>query len=118
MYHYRGLGPLRGPWAPKITCLLFTVLTSRPNFPRNFKNLKISSLSEQFTVNYLIQRSEFSAQQQLLFSGNSSCRALATIPQYPDRLSTTHPLPPTTAGDHPIPRTEIIQYHQRTINGD
>ncbi|GBN75635.1 RNA-directed DNA polymerase from mobile element jockey [Araneus ventricosus] len=30
----------------------------------------------------------------------------------------THPLPPTTAADYPIPRTESIQHHQCTITGD
>ncbi|GBN23744.1 hypothetical protein AVEN_224657-1 [Araneus ventricosus] len=78
-----------------------------------------TSLSEQLTVKYHIQRSEFSAQQQLLFTGASSCCAPATIPQDPDRLPPTHPLPPTTAAaDHLIPRTETIQHHQRSITGD
>ncbi|GBO16952.1 hypothetical protein AVEN_115738-1, partial [Araneus ventricosus] len=61
--------------------------------------------------------SEFSAQQQLLFTGISSCSAPATTPQEPDGLPPTHPLPPTTAADYLIPRTEI-QHHQRTITGD
>ncbi|GBM74245.1 hypothetical protein AVEN_129942-1 [Araneus ventricosus] len=52
-------------------------------------------------------------------SSTSSCRAPATIPQDPDGLPPTQPLPPTTAADHPIPRTEIIQssptYHYRGL---
>ncbi|GBO46346.1 hypothetical protein AVEN_202948-1 [Araneus ventricosus] len=58
------------------------------------------------------------SEQQLLFSSTSSCSALATIPQDPDELPPTQPLPPTTAADHLIPRTEIIQYQQLTITGD
>ncbi|GBO09352.1 hypothetical protein AVEN_250338-1 [Araneus ventricosus] len=92
-------------------------------FPKNFKILKssskrhVTSLSEQLTKNYHIQRYEFSQQQQLLFTGTSSCIAPATIPQDPDGLPPTQPLPPTTAADHLIPRTEIIQHQQRTITG-
>ncbi|GBN96295.1 hypothetical protein AVEN_198413-2-1, partial [Araneus ventricosus] len=91
----------------------------------NFKIQKISSkrhvtsLSEQLTVKYHIQRSKFSAQQQLLFTGTSSCSALATIPQDPDGLPPPHTLPPPIAADdHLIPRTETIQHHQRIITGD
>ncbi|GBN43597.1 hypothetical protein AVEN_22032-1 [Araneus ventricosus] len=47
-----------------------------------------------------------------------SCSAPATIPQDPDGLPPTHPLPPTTAADHLTPRTEIIQHHQRAIARD
>ncbi|GBN27152.1 hypothetical protein AVEN_157268-1 [Araneus ventricosus] len=50
--------------------------------------------------------------------GTSSCSALPTIPQDPDGLPPTPPLPPTTAADHLIPRAEIIQHHQFTIIGD
>ncbi|GBL57332.1 hypothetical protein AVEN_245788-1 [Araneus ventricosus] len=50
--------------------------------------------------------------------GTSSCSAPTTTPQDPDGLPPTHPLPPTTAADHLIPRTEIIQHHQRAITGD
>ncbi|GBM38251.1 hypothetical protein AVEN_47344-1 [Araneus ventricosus] len=78
----------------------------------------VASLSEQLIVKYHIQRSEFSAQQQLLFTGTSSCSDPAKIPQDPDGLPPTHPLPQTTAADHLISRTEIIQHHQRTITGD
>ncbi|GBN26566.1 hypothetical protein AVEN_207972-1, partial [Araneus ventricosus] len=42
----------------------------------------------QVKKNYHIQRYEFSQQQQLLFTGTSSCSAPATIPQDPDR---SHP---------------------------
>ncbi|GBN70050.1 hypothetical protein AVEN_138696-1 [Araneus ventricosus] len=96
----------------------------RPILPRNFKILKSSSkrhatyLSEQLTVKYHIQRSDFSAQQQLLFTGTSSCSAPTTTPQNPAELPPTHPLPLTMAADHLIPRTEIIQHHQLTISGD
>ncbi|GBO22307.1 hypothetical protein AVEN_164306-1 [Araneus ventricosus] len=96
----------------------------RPILPRNFKILKSSSkwhatfILEQLTVKYHIQISEFSAQQQLLFIGTSSCSAPATIPQNPDGLPPTYPLTPTIAADHLIPRTEITQHHQRTITGD
>ncbi|GBN99436.1 hypothetical protein AVEN_172872-1 [Araneus ventricosus] len=96
-------------------------LAPRLILPRNFKILKSSSkrsLSEQLMENYHIQRSEFSAQQQLLFTGTSSCRAPATIQQDPDGFPLTHPLPPTTATDHLIPKTEIFQHHQRIITGD
>ncbi|GBN89853.1 Retrovirus-related Pol polyprotein from transposon RE2 [Araneus ventricosus] len=48
----------------------------------------------------------------------SSCSAPATIPQDPDGFPRTHPLPPTTETDNLIPRTEIIQHHQRNITGD
>ncbi|GBO00675.1 hypothetical protein AVEN_141936-1 [Araneus ventricosus] len=48
----------------------------------------------------------------------SSCSAPATIPLDPYGLPPTQPLPPTTAADHLIPRTEIIQPHQLTITGD
>ncbi|GBO19319.1 hypothetical protein AVEN_183259-2-1, partial [Araneus ventricosus] len=95
-----------------------------PILPRNFKILKSSfkrhatSLSEQLTVKYHIQTPEFSAQQRLLFTDSISCSAPATIPQDPDGLPPTHPLPPTKAADHLIPRTEIIQHHQCTITGD
>ncbi|GBO45699.1 hypothetical protein AVEN_205280-1 [Araneus ventricosus] len=78
----------------------------------------VTSLSEQITKNYHIQRYEFSQQQQLLFTGASSCSAPTSIPQDPDELPPTQPLPPTTAADHLIPRTEIIQHHQLTITGD
>ncbi|GBM52833.1 hypothetical protein AVEN_154167-1 [Araneus ventricosus] len=78
----------------------------------------VTSLSEQITVKYHIQRSEFSAQQQLLFTCTSSWSTRASIPQDPDGPPPTHPLPPTTAADHLIPRTETIQHHQRTITGD
>ncbi|GBM27201.1 hypothetical protein AVEN_9865-1 [Araneus ventricosus] len=44
--------------------------------------------TEQVKKNYHIQRYEFSQQQQLLFTGTSSCSAPATIPQDPDR---SHP---------------------------
>ncbi|GBO43507.1 hypothetical protein AVEN_41641-1, partial [Araneus ventricosus] len=44
--------------------------------------------------------------------------APATIPRDPDGLPPTQPLPPTSAADHLIPRTEIIQHHQFTITGD
>ncbi|GBO06099.1 hypothetical protein AVEN_203651-1 [Araneus ventricosus] len=47
--------------------------------------------------------SEFSAQQQLLFIGTSSCSAPATTPQDPDVLPPSNPLPPTTTADHLIP---------------
>ncbi|GBO04264.1 hypothetical protein AVEN_206369-1 [Araneus ventricosus] len=40
------------------------------------------------------------------------------LPQDPDGLPPTHPLPPTTAADHLMPRTEIIQHHHRTITCD
>ncbi|GBN90320.1 hypothetical protein AVEN_82543-1 [Araneus ventricosus] len=105
-------------------CYLLQTLDPRPIFPRNFKVLKsiakrhATSVSEQLTENYHIQRYEFSQQQQLLFICTSSCSAPATIALDPDGLPPTHPLPPTTAADHLIPRTEIIQHHQRTINGD
>ncbi|GBM52832.1 hypothetical protein AVEN_154166-1 [Araneus ventricosus] len=46
------------------------------------------SRHEQVKKNYHIQRYEFSQQQQLLFTGTSSCSAPATIPQDPDR---SHP---------------------------
>ncbi|GBO22284.1 hypothetical protein AVEN_114243-1 [Araneus ventricosus] len=79
----------------------------------------VTSLTEQLTKNYHIQRYEFSQPQQLLFTGTSSCSAPATIPQDPDELPPIQPLPPTTAAaDHLIPRTEIIQHHQLTITGD
>ncbi|GBN88304.1 hypothetical protein AVEN_253194-1 [Araneus ventricosus] len=78
----------------------------------------VTSLSEQLTKNHHIHRYEFSQQQQLLFTGTSSCSAPETIPQDPDELPPTQPLPPTTAADHLIPRTEIIQHHQLTIIGD
>ncbi|GBN84514.1 hypothetical protein AVEN_83764-1 [Araneus ventricosus] len=58
------------------------------------------------------------SEQQLLFTGASSCSAPTTTPQDPDELPPTQPLPPTTAADHLIPRTEIIQHHQLTITGD
>ncbi|GBN50175.1 hypothetical protein AVEN_1955-1, partial [Araneus ventricosus] len=41
-------------------------------------------------------------------TGTSFCSAPATIPQDPDGLPPTHPLPPTTAADHLIPRNETI----------
>ncbi|GBO25625.1 hypothetical protein AVEN_170731-1 [Araneus ventricosus] len=93
-------------------------------FPRKFKILMssserhVTSLSEQITVKYHIQRSEFSAQQQLLFTCISSRSARASIKQDPDGPPPTDPLPPTTAADHLIPRTETIQHPQRTITGD
>ncbi|GBN98908.1 hypothetical protein AVEN_274721-1 [Araneus ventricosus] len=99
-------------------------LAPRSILRRNLKILKssskrhVTSLSEQLSLKYHIQRSDFSAQQQLLFTGTSSCSASATIPQDPDGLPPTHPLPPTTAADHLIPRTETIQHHQSTITGD
>ncbi|GBM42851.1 putative RNA-directed DNA polymerase from transposon BS [Araneus ventricosus] len=96
-----------------------------PYFPQKLQKIlkssskrHITSLSEQLTVKYHIQRSEFSAQQQLLFTGTSFCSAPATIPQDPDGLPPTRPLPPTTAADHLISRTEMIRHHQRTITGD
>ncbi|GBO01453.1 hypothetical protein AVEN_34228-1 [Araneus ventricosus] len=78
----------------------------------------VTSLSEQLSVYCHIQRSEFSAQQQLLFIGTSSCSAPATTPQDPDGLPPSNPLPPTTAADHLIPRSEIIQNLQRSTTGD
>ncbi|GBO04509.1 hypothetical protein AVEN_74462-1 [Araneus ventricosus] len=92
-------------------------LAPLPILIRNFKILKSSSkrhatsLSEQLTVKYHIQRFEFSAEQQLLFTGTSSYSAPATTAQDPDGLPPTHPLPPTTTTAHLIPRTEIIQHH-------
>ncbi|GBN11980.1 hypothetical protein AVEN_214642-1 [Araneus ventricosus] len=65
-----------------------------------------------------LERVEENETQQLLLTGTSSCSALATIPQDPDELPPTQPLPPTTAADHLIPRTEMIQHHQLTITGD
>ncbi|GBO15927.1 hypothetical protein AVEN_1977-1, partial [Araneus ventricosus] len=53
----------------------------RPILPKNFKILKssskqhVTSLSEQLAVKYHIRSSEFSEQQQLLFTGTSSCSA-------------------------------------------
>ncbi|GBM37545.1 hypothetical protein AVEN_4210-1 [Araneus ventricosus] len=85
-----------------------------PILPRNFKILKssykrhVTSLSEQLTVNYYIQRSELSAFLQLLFTDSSSCSAPATIAKDVDELPPTHPLSATTAADHLIPRTEIF----------
>ncbi|GBN39841.1 hypothetical protein AVEN_103908-1 [Araneus ventricosus] len=102
----------------------FKTLAPRPILLRNFKILKssskryVTSLSEQLTVKYNIRGSEFSAQQQLLITGTNSCSAPATVPQDPDGLPPTHPLSPTTAADNLIPRTEMIQHHQRTITGD
>ncbi|GBO18355.1 hypothetical protein AVEN_116992-1 [Araneus ventricosus] len=78
----------------------------------------VTSLSEQLTKNYHIQRYEFSQQQQLLLTGTSSCSAPATTPQDPGGLPPTQPLPPTTTADHLIPRAEIIQHRQLTITGD
>ncbi|GBO00373.1 hypothetical protein AVEN_198403-1 [Araneus ventricosus] len=105
-------------------CYLFQTLAPRPILPKNFKILKsdskrhVTSLSEQLTVKYHIQRSEFSARQQPLFTGTCSCSTPATNPQDPDGLPPTHPLPPTTAADDIIPRTEISQHNQRTITGN
>ncbi|GBL95448.1 hypothetical protein AVEN_273237-1, partial [Araneus ventricosus] len=48
----------------------------------------------------------------------SSCSTPAIAPRDPDGLPPSHPLPPTTAADYPIPRTECIQHHQCTITGD
>ncbi|GBM55483.1 hypothetical protein AVEN_27839-1 [Araneus ventricosus] len=102
---------------------LLLTLAPHPILPRNFKILKssskwhVTSISEELTV-YHIQRYEFSQQQQLLFTGTSSCCALTTIPQDPDELPPTQPLPPTTAADHLIPRNGIIQHHQLNITGD
>ncbi|GBO04088.1 hypothetical protein AVEN_245383-1 [Araneus ventricosus] len=58
------------------------------------------------------------SQRQLLFTGTSSYSASETIPQDPDGLPPTQPLPPKRAADHPIPRTEIILYHQRASTGE
>ncbi|GBM55482.1 hypothetical protein AVEN_27838-1 [Araneus ventricosus] len=66
----------------------------------------------------VLDRSALYPKQQLLFTGIISCSALATIPQDPDELPPTQPLPPTTAADHIISRTEIIQHHQLTITED
>ncbi|GBN97658.1 hypothetical protein AVEN_156476-1, partial [Araneus ventricosus] len=61
---------------------------------------------------------EISKQQWVLFTVTSSCSTPAITPQDPDGLPPTHPLPPTTAADYPISRTESIQHHQCTITGD
>ncbi|GBO10993.1 hypothetical protein AVEN_29960-1 [Araneus ventricosus] len=58
------------------------------------------------------------SRSKLIFTGTSSCSAPTTIPQDPDGLPPTDPFPPTTASDHLIPRTEVIQHHQRTITRD
>ncbi|GBN20810.1 hypothetical protein AVEN_205634-1 [Araneus ventricosus] len=103
-------------------CYLFQTVAPRPILPKDFKIPKssskrhVTSLSEQLTENYHIQRSEFSQQQQLLFTGTSSCSAPESIPQ--DDFHQKNLLPPTTAAYHLIPRTEIIQHHQRTNTGD
>ncbi|GBO41711.1 putative RNA-directed DNA polymerase from transposon BS [Araneus ventricosus] len=72
----------------------------------------------KFSLTLIKQKHRISPKQQLLFTGTSSCSAPATTPQDPDGLPPTHPLPPTTASDRLITRTEIIQHHQRTITGD
>ncbi|GBN55466.1 hypothetical protein AVEN_272688-1 [Araneus ventricosus] len=77
-----------------------------------------TSPPEQVKKNYHIQRYEFSQQQYLLFTGTSSCSTPAITLRDPDGPSPTHPLPPTTAADYPIPRIEIIHHHQCTISGD
>ncbi|GBN07012.1 putative RNA-directed DNA polymerase from transposon BS [Araneus ventricosus] len=99
------------PQGEKISLVLYSVYVN--DIPKTHK-----TLLEQLTKTYHIQRYEFSQQQQLLFTGTSSCSALAKIPQDPDELPPTQHLPPTTAADHLIPRTEIIHQHQLTITGD
>ncbi|GBN21702.1 putative RNA-directed DNA polymerase from transposon BS, partial [Araneus ventricosus] len=98
------------PQGGKISPILYSLYVN--DIPKAHK-----TLLEQVQKNYDIQRYEFS-QQQLLFTGTSSCSIPAIAPRDPDGLPPTHPLSPTTAADYPIPRTESIQIHQCTITGD
>ncbi|GBM68143.1 putative RNA-directed DNA polymerase from transposon BS [Araneus ventricosus] len=69
------------PQGGKISPVLYSLYVN--DIPKTHK-----TLLEQVKKNYHIQRYEFSQQQQLLFTGTSSCSAPATIPQDPDR---SHP---------------------------
>ncbi|GBN30688.1 hypothetical protein AVEN_249523-1, partial [Araneus ventricosus] len=57
-------------------------------------------------------RSEYSQEHQILFASSSSYSAPATTSQDQEGHSNMHkPLPPRTAADHIISKTEFCQRH-------